>query len=214
MSDTIQRKFIVIPGGGGVTDVTADAPLLSSGAPIPNISITPGTNPGDLLVWNGAAWVVSPPVGAVAPQFEWNLNGSLIGPGTQPPAGFDGMSTVAPFPAPDVAALTGPGPFDGTRLVTRPGTIVLCGFWLRNSGVPGTVTWIEFYRIRAGLVESLTPSPTRVGLGGTGNAFSGVTTVPAVTDLLANDLLFVALTADGPGPAPTAEDLSAFIQVT
>jgi len=209
MSDTIQRKFIVIPGGGGVTDVTADAPLLSSGAPIPNISITPGTNPGDLLVWNGAAWVVSPPVGAVAPQFEWNLNGPVAGAPVQPPLGFNGMLANI-----NVAALTGPGPFDGTRLVTRPGTIVLCGFWLRNPGVPGTVTWIEFYRIRAGFVESLTPSPTRVGLGGTGNAFSGVTTVPAVTDLLANDLLFVALTADGPGPAPTAEDLSAFIQVT
>jgi len=217
MSDTIQRKFIVIPGGGGVTDVTADAPLLSSGAPIPNISITPGTNPGDLLVWNGSTWVVSPPAAAVAPvtpAFEWNLNGSLIGPGTQPPAGFDGMSTVAPFPAPDVAALTGPGPFDGTRLVTRPGTIVLCGFWLRNPGASGQVTWIEFYRIRAGTVTSLTPFPARVGLSGGPTAFSGVTTVPAVTDLLANDLLFVALTADGPGPAPTAEDLSAFIQVT
>jgi hypothetical protein len=34
-----------------------------------------------------------------------------------------------------------------------------------------------------------------------------------VTDLVVDDLLFVALAADG-GPALTAEDLSAFIQVT
>jgi hypothetical protein len=214
MPTVVQRRLMVINqgGGGGVTAVTALAPLVSGPpAATPEISITPGTNPGDLLVWNGAAWVISPPVGAVAPAFEWNLNGSLIGPGTQPPAGFHGMSTSSP-PA-DVAALTGPGPFDGTRRVTRSGTIVLCGFYLRNPGASGQVTWIEFYRIRAGTVTSLTPFPVRVGLSGGATAFSGVTTVPAVTDLVVDDLLFVALAADG-GPALTAEDLSAFIQVT
>jgi hypothetical protein len=213
MSNTIQRKFIVIPSGGGVTAVTADLPLVITGAPAtPNVEIDAGTNPGDLLVWNGSAWVISPPVGAVTPAFEWNLNGSLIGPspGTQPPAGFNGLSTSIPA---DVAVLRGPGPFDGTRLVTRPGTIVLCGFYLRNPGLIGAVTWIEFYRIRAGVVTSLTPFPVRVGLSGGATAFSGVTMVPAVTDLVADDVLFVALAADG-GPAPTAEDLSAFIQVT
>jgi len=59
MSDTIQRKFIVLPGGGGVTAVTASAPLLSSGGATPDISITNGTAPGDVLTWNGAAWVAA-----------------------------------------------------------------------------------------------------------------------------------------------------------
>jgi hypothetical protein len=45
-------------GGGGVTAVTATAPLAITGAPAtPNVSITPGTLVGDVLVWNGAAWV-------------------------------------------------------------------------------------------------------------------------------------------------------------
>jgi hypothetical protein len=45
-------------GGGGVTAVTATAPLVITSAPAtPNVSITPGTNPGDVLAWNGVAWI-------------------------------------------------------------------------------------------------------------------------------------------------------------
>jgi hypothetical protein len=58
MSDTIQRKFIVLPGGGGVTAVTATAPLASTGGATPDISIMPGAAPGDVLVWNGLSWVI------------------------------------------------------------------------------------------------------------------------------------------------------------
>lgn len=197
MSDTIQRKFIVLPGGGGVTDVTATAPLLSSGAPVPDISITPGTNIGDTLVWNGLAWGVSTPF-PVAPQFEWNLDGILTGAPTQP-GSFDGMPAAN-------AALVGPGPFDGGRLVSRPGTIVVLGFILRASAAP--VTSVELYRMRAGLVASL----GTLGLGATGNAFSGTFTAPAplVAAVLPGDVLFVALAAAGIG----AEDLSVYIQVT
>lgn len=198
MSTVVQRRLMVINQGGGVAAVGAVAPLLSSGGAAPDISVTPGAAPGDLLVWNGTAWVVSSPTVAIAPAFEWNLDGLLSGAPIQPPGGFDGMATSNP-------ALLGPGPFDGARVVTRPGTIVLSGFVLRVSAVP--VTFVEFYRIRAGIVASLGPV---VGLGATGNAFSGVSTVPSVTDLLPGDLVFIALAEAAVG----AEDLSAYLQVT
>jgi hypothetical protein len=44
-----------------VTNVTASTPLLSSGGTTPNLSITAGTTSGDLLTWNGSAWVASAP---------------------------------------------------------------------------------------------------------------------------------------------------------
>jgi len=56
-----RRVSIVNQGsGGGVTGVTATAPLLSSGGLTPEISITPGSNVNDILTWSGSAWVVSP----------------------------------------------------------------------------------------------------------------------------------------------------------
>ena len=58
----IQRKFIVIGGGAGVTAVTATAPLASTGGATPDISIAQGAAiPGNTLVWNGAAWVPGVP---------------------------------------------------------------------------------------------------------------------------------------------------------
>lgn len=44
-----------------VTSVTASTPLLSSGGTTPNLSITSGTVSGQLLTWNGSAWVASAP---------------------------------------------------------------------------------------------------------------------------------------------------------
>lgn len=43
-------------GGGSVTAVTATSPLVSSGGTAPDISITAGTTPGDVLKWDGSAW--------------------------------------------------------------------------------------------------------------------------------------------------------------
>lgn len=42
---------------GVVTGVTASAPLASSGGVTPNISIINGTAIGQMLQWNGSAWV-------------------------------------------------------------------------------------------------------------------------------------------------------------
>ena len=44
-----------------VTSVTASSPLLSSGGTTPNLSITAGTASGELLTWNGSAWVAAAP---------------------------------------------------------------------------------------------------------------------------------------------------------
>lgn len=49
-------------GGGGVTNVTATSPLQSSGGPTPDISILSGTNPEDIIKWDGNNWVVGPNV--------------------------------------------------------------------------------------------------------------------------------------------------------
>jgi len=60
MSTVVQRRLMVINqgGGGGVTAVTADAPLAITGAPAtPNVIISgAGATPGDALVWNGVAY--------------------------------------------------------------------------------------------------------------------------------------------------------------
>ena len=44
-----------------VTSVTASLPLASSGGTTPNLSITAGTASGELLTWNGSAWVAAAP---------------------------------------------------------------------------------------------------------------------------------------------------------
>ena len=139
-------------------------------------------------------------LGPVSPEFEWNLNGALV-LFTPQPGTFDGMLASNP-------ALSGPGPFDGTRVVRRAGTLTLAGFTLRVPATfPGGPTFVEFYRMRAGVVASL----VAVGLGTVApTTFSGVSTVPTVTDLMPGDLLFIALA--GVAPAGT-EDLSAFLQV-
>lgn len=48
-------------GGGGVTAVTASAPLASSGGATPDVSLTAGMAPGDVLTWSGAAWSAAQP---------------------------------------------------------------------------------------------------------------------------------------------------------
>ena len=136
------------------------------------------------------------------PGFEWNLNG-VLGATFPQPGTFDGLLTTDP-------ALAGPGPFDGTRLVRAAGTLLTLGFVVRvPATAPGGVTSVEFYRIRAGVVTSLSaPSLFTVVPGN----FSLVSVpVPGpLAAVLPGDLLFVALAAVAP---LGAADLSAFIEV-
>jgi hypothetical protein len=82
MPTVVQRRLMVInQGGGGVTAVTASAPLAITGAPAtPNVIIAPGTAPGDVLVWNGLTWVPTPGVGGMTTlQAAYdNLNTILV----------------------------------------------------------------------------------------------------------------------------------------
>lgn len=75
MSTYVQRKVSVVKQIGGLTNVTATAPLVSSGGLTPDISITPGSAPGDLLVWDGAAWVVATPVARLLASGVATLSG-------------------------------------------------------------------------------------------------------------------------------------------
>ncbi len=87
--------------GGGVTSVTASAPLASSGGATPDISLSAGSSAGDVLTWNGASWTGSAP--AVTGITE--LGGDVIaGPGTGLQnaivAGIEGIPVDATPPTP------------------------------------------------------------------------------------------------------------------
>lgn len=138
------------------------------------------------------------PFGAnVTPQFVWNLNGDLTLFAPEPPGGFDGMILSNP-------ALSGPGPFDGTRFVEETSVLTRCQIMLR---VPATVlgtTFVELYRIRGGVVTSLAV----VGLASAApDAFAeaelSIFTSP---NLQLGDMLFVAL--DGLGAPAGTQDLT------
>lgn len=73
--------------GGTVTNVTATAPLLSSGGATPDISIdTSGVSAGDVLTFNGLAW------GAAAPSLT--VGSTAIASGTVGRVLFEGTSNV------------------------------------------------------------------------------------------------------------------------
>jgi len=178
----------------GATAASARAQIESLG---PVLSNSPVPAPGEVPVWDGVSWVPGTGGGTGAqPSFGWTLDGAISAFPLQP-GSFDGMLLTDP-------ALVGPGPFNGARTVQVASTITLSGFFLRVA--TGPVTFVEVYRARAGLVASL----VMLGLGATGSAFSGVTTVPPIVDLLPGDLLFVSLAAAPVG----SQDLSIFLQVT
>ena len=179
----------------GATAASARAQIESLG---PVLSNSPVPAPGEVPVWDGVSWVpgINGGGGGVLSSFLWNLDGAISAFPLQP-GSFDGMLLTDP-------ALVGPGPFNGARTVQVASTITLSGFFLRVA--TGPVTFVEVYRARAGLVASL----ILLGMGATGSAFSGVTTVPPIVDLLPGDLLFVSLAAAPVG----SQDLSIFLQVT
>ena len=186
----LDTQISLIPGFTGTIVLTSTAKTQADRVLYDDTLVTPPT----LGVTDTQAAIDALKVRVAPLNYNWNLNGMLS---VQPlqPGSFDGMLTSN-------LALLGPGPFDGTRVVQVASTITLSGFVLRVSA--GPVTFVEIYRIRAGLVASLVV----IGLGATGSAFSGVSTVPPIVDLLPGDLLFVAMSAAPVG----AEDLSVYLQ--
>lgn len=134
---------------------------------------------------------------AASESFEWNANGDLVSYDAQP-GSFNGL------PSSD-AALVGPGPFDSQREVLGPNTVAALRLSQRAPAI-GTTTGVEFYRIRAGVVTSL-------GVVSFVNSaqFETASAVPAVTDLVAGDLLFVSFSSV---PGLDAADLSCWLELT
>jgi len=79
---------------GSVMSVSASAPLASSGGPNPDISITPGTDVGQVISWTGTQWVAEliTVSGITRPQAVLFV-GSAVNAAVTP----DG-SAVAPYP--------------------------------------------------------------------------------------------------------------------
>lgn len=183
-----------LPNGSGNV-LTAPEFTLEQGdtAYVPGVGIcqcdSAGTPGGSDAVWSAAGVVC-------APQFEWNLNGSFDTFAPEPAGGFNGLPVTDP-------ALSGPGPFDGTRVVTAAGTLVEYEIILRVPPAVLATTFVEFYRIRAGVVTSI----ALAGIASVApNAFTAVSGVPAPADVAVGDLLFVAL--DGLGAPAGVADIS------
>lgn len=131
--------------------------------------------------------------------FEWNANGDLVAYGIEP-ASFDGEPSSDP-------ALAGPGPFDSQREVQTAASIATLNL---NQRVPGTApdsTEVAFYRIRAGTVALLGTA----SLNNT-SQFQTASVAPAVTDLVAGDIVFVSFVSV-PVVGLDAADLSCWLEL-
>lgn len=154
----------------------------------------PGTPGG-----GDAIWVILGPVAVIA---QWNLNGPVAAQAPQP-ASFDGLPVTDP-------ALSGPGPFDGTRVVNGDTLLTAVHFVLRVPPPVLATVLFEVYRIRAGIVTSLTGTLALPSVAP--NAFTELSfPIPApLAPAITGDMLFVALAGTGPAGA---EDFSVQLKV-
>jgi len=68
-------------GGGAVNSVTASAPLASSGGANPDISVGAGSSAGEVLTWNGAAWIAAAPTAGAGLITDSFTSGAAISAG-------------------------------------------------------------------------------------------------------------------------------------
>lgn len=162
---------------------------------------------GEVPVWDGYAWVPDTVGGGGGggggtTEFSWFLPG-LISDYTPSPSSFYGMDITDP-------ALTGPGPFDGSRRVPRAGTLTFCGANLRIPTVaPGYGVFLSIYVIQAGLVDLVQQIAYMPIAPNNFAARDYVISKP----VSAGDILFVS--TDNTGPVPVgAADLSVYLQLT
>lgn len=138
----------------------------------------------------GGAGVVSPAL--------WNANGLLSGHFAQA-ASFDGLPVAA-------VSLAGDGPFDGQRVVARPGTILNMHAIQRVPNTDPANTQVEVYRIRAGTVTSL-----GVISGAMAANFASATQAPVAPTLQVGDILFVSFAVQSVDP--TGADLTVYLEL-
>ena len=190
-------------GVSGVSSVTASPPLASSGGANPDISITAGSSPGDVLTWDGSAWSGAAPTG-----------GGTIG-------GTIAANEVAFGTALNTISGSGDLTFDGTSLKV----ISQGGGGTEFFEVDGNTISIWVHDSVAGNVDSVRISSVGVTVdssAGSGNpnlvleTVSGTPKIIAsagssALDLVLNELQVngapgaagEVLTSNGPGSAPT-----------
>lgn len=118
--------WTAVGGGGGVSGVTASAPLASSGGATPDISLTAGSAINDVLTWDGAQWVSSAPP---LTRQMLSLNGAATG-GTVAYIGGVYLPTGITLTAASQAYIGGSAIGDSTTL-----SLVAIG------GGPALATW-------------------------------------------------------------------------
>jgi len=121
-------QWVPSPGGGGaVAGVTASLPLASSGGGTPDISLTPGGAAGEVITWDGQAWIYAvPPVPVTTVTASSPLSSSggatpdiSLDPGAAPGdvLTWDGLAWVSSAPA-----VTGITDLTGDVTATGPGS--------------------------------------------------------------------------------------------
>jgi len=81
------NSWKLVGSGGGISTVNTESPITGDGSLLNPVGLIPGINTGDVLIWNGADWVVGPNAGSVGPQGVAGTDGSV---GPQGVAGTDG----------------------------------------------------------------------------------------------------------------------------
>lgn len=151
MSTYVQKRLTIVQQVGGLTSVTASAPLVSSGGLTPDISILPGQTAGDLLIWDGAAWVPTAPApsGVLGAAMFFGVSGAAGAPdyaatvaiGAAMPFPQDGPTTGgADAPtrtAPDTFQINAAGVYDISyqASVDEPGQLAV---WVNGAAVGAT----------------------------------------------------------------------------
>jgi len=80
------NSWKLVGNGGGLSTVVTESPIVGDGSLVNPVGLIPGTNTGEILIWNGNNWTLGPNAGAQGP----------IGPeGPQGPEGQQGIQGVA-----------------------------------------------------------------------------------------------------------------------
>ena len=131
-------------GGGGVSGVTASPPLASSGGATPNISVSAGSNPGELLTWDGAAWQASTiDVGremwVTQDGSDATGDGSVSAPFASVGAAMTAITTASPSNR--WVIRLGPGNYTEAGPIALKANVFLVGHQRRSTRVTSTGGW-------------------------------------------------------------------------
>lgn len=132
-------------GPGGVTSVVATAPLDSSGGATPNISLNPGTSPGELLTWDGSSWSamaldIAREVWVTQDGSDTTGDGSVSAPFASIGSAMAAITTASPTNRWIIRL--GPGSYTETGPIALKANVFIVGHHQRSTRVTSTGGWI------------------------------------------------------------------------